>query len=94
MHVVTIGGSDAGVHLLRTMGDTFALTRTPHTARAGPRRHRGAGYIGLEMAQAFSARGLHVTPNRATTRNYPHRRRRHPTPPPSERLRLTTGIGR
>ena len=52
---------DDGVHLLHTMGDTFALTRTLQTAQAGRVVIVGAGYVGLEMAEAFSARGLHVT---------------------------------
>jgi NADPH-dependent 2,4-dienoyl-CoA reductase/sulfur reductase-like enzyme len=43
------------------MGDTFALMRTleqPHVKRAVI---VGAGYIGLEMAEGLSARGLRVT---------------------------------
>ncbi len=54
-------GSDDGVHLLHSMGDTFALMRTleqPHVKRAVI---VGAGYIGLEMAEGLSARGLRVT---------------------------------
>jgi NADPH-dependent 2,4-dienoyl-CoA reductase/sulfur reductase-like enzyme len=49
-----------GVHVLHTMADTFAL----HTALAAAPRSAvivGGGYIGLEMAEAFSARGLAVT---------------------------------
>jgi NADPH-dependent 2,4-dienoyl-CoA reductase/sulfur reductase-like enzyme len=49
-----------GVHVLHTMGDTFAL----HQALTGGARSAvivGGGYIGLEMAEAFSARGLEVT---------------------------------
>jgi NADPH-dependent 2,4-dienoyl-CoA reductase/sulfur reductase-like enzyme len=49
-----------GVHVLHTMGDTFAL----HQALAGGARSAiivGGGYIGLEMAEAFTARGLAVT---------------------------------
>jgi NADPH-dependent 2,4-dienoyl-CoA reductase/sulfur reductase-like enzyme len=53
-------GPDDGVHLLHTMGDTFALTtsltRNPSTAIIV-----GAGYIGLEMAEALRTRGLDVT---------------------------------
>ena len=49
-----------GVHVLHTMGDTFALH---HTLTAGARSAVivGGGYIGLEMAEAFTARGLAVT---------------------------------
>jgi NADPH-dependent 2,4-dienoyl-CoA reductase/sulfur reductase-like enzyme len=49
-----------GVHVLHTMGDTFAL----HQALAAGARSAvivGGGYIGLEMAEAFTARGLAVT---------------------------------
>src|SRR4029450_10694892 len=49
-----------GVHVLHTMGDTFAL----HQALAAGARSAvivGGGYIGLEMAEAFTARGLTVT---------------------------------
>ena len=49
-----------GVHVLHTMADTFAL----HRALTGDARSAiivGGGYIGLEMAEAFTARGLSVT---------------------------------
>jgi NADPH-dependent 2,4-dienoyl-CoA reductase/sulfur reductase-like enzyme len=49
-----------GVHVLHTMGDTFAL----HQALAVGARSAvivGGGYIGLEIAEAFTARGLAVT---------------------------------
>ncbi len=54
-------GPDDGVHLLHTMGETFALAadiarRQPATALIV-----GAGYIGVEMAEALTARGIHVT---------------------------------
>ena len=54
-------GPDDGVHLLHTMGETFALAtditqRQPTTALIV-----GAGYIGVEMAEALTARGIHVT---------------------------------
>ena len=50
-----------GVHLLHSMGDTFELMqaleqRAPKTALIV-----GAGYIGVEMAEALCARGLQVT---------------------------------
>jgi NADPH-dependent 2,4-dienoyl-CoA reductase/sulfur reductase-like enzyme len=54
-------GPEDGVHLLHSMGDTFALMQT--LQRDGLERAVivGAGYIGLEMAEGLSARGLHVT---------------------------------
>ncbi|MFS4506141.1 FAD-dependent oxidoreductase [Clavibacter sp. Sh2141] len=50
-----------GVHVIHSMGDTFALERflderDPQTAII-----IGAGYVGLEMAEAFTVRGLRVT---------------------------------
>jgi len=54
-------GPQDGVHLLHTMGDTFALEAT--LERTNPRRALivGAGYVGLEMAEGLTARGIHVT---------------------------------
>jgi NADPH-dependent 2,4-dienoyl-CoA reductase/sulfur reductase-like enzyme len=55
-----IDGLDlGGVHLLHTRGDTFTLH---HALTAGARSAVivGGGYIGLEMAEAFTARGLAV----------------------------------
>jgi NADPH-dependent 2,4-dienoyl-CoA reductase/sulfur reductase-like enzyme len=54
-------GPGDGVHLLHSMGDTFALMQT--LERPGLERAVivGAGYIGLEMAEGLSARGLAVT---------------------------------
>ncbi|WP_309103437.1 FAD-dependent oxidoreductase [Microbacterium sp.] len=54
-------GPDDGVHLLHSMGDTFALEKylddhLPETAIIV-----GAGYVGLEMAEALTVRGLQVT---------------------------------
>jgi NADPH-dependent 2,4-dienoyl-CoA reductase/sulfur reductase-like enzyme len=50
-----------GLHVIHSMGDTFALDRyltdrDPKTAIIV-----GAGYVGLEMAEAFTARGIAVT---------------------------------
>ncbi len=55
-----LGPAD-GVHLLHSMGDTFAIMRT--LTDQSPRRAIivGAGYVGLEMAEALTARGLAVT---------------------------------
>jgi NADPH-dependent 2,4-dienoyl-CoA reductase/sulfur reductase-like enzyme len=49
-----------GVHVLHTMADTFALH---HALTVGVRSAVivGGGYIGLEMAEALTARGLAVT---------------------------------
>ncbi len=54
-------GPEQGVHLLHSMDDTFALTST--LERAGITRAVivGAGYIGLEMAEGLTTRGLQVT---------------------------------
>ena len=49
-----------GVHVLHTMADTFALHQAL-TAGARSAVIVGGGYIGLEMAEAFYARGLEVT---------------------------------
>lgn len=54
-------GPAEGVHLLHSMGDTFAVMdslqqRDPKTAVI-----IGAGYIGLEMAEALTTRGIAVT---------------------------------
>jgi NADPH-dependent 2,4-dienoyl-CoA reductase/sulfur reductase-like enzyme len=61
-----IGGLDAlgaadGVHLLHSMGDTFAVMRTLETAAPASAVIVGGGYIGLEMADALTVRGLQVT---------------------------------
>jgi NADPH-dependent 2,4-dienoyl-CoA reductase/sulfur reductase-like enzyme len=49
-----------GVHVLHTMGDTFTLHQAL-TVGARSAVIVGGGYIGLEMAEAFTARGLAVT---------------------------------
>ncbi len=54
-------GWDDGVHLLHSMGDTFAIMRTLEDARPSSAVIVGAGYIGLEMAEGLTARGLKVT---------------------------------
>ncbi len=54
-----LGPAD-GVHLLHSMGDTFALMRTLEEAAPESAVIVGAGYIGLEMADALTTRGLHV----------------------------------
>ena len=54
-------GATDGVHLLHSMGDTFALTDS--LDRIQPKRALivGAGYVGLEMAEGLTARGIEVT---------------------------------
>ena len=54
-------GPDDGVHLLHSMGDTFALIRTLEQKQVRRAVIVGAGYVGLEMAEALVARGLEVT---------------------------------
>jgi NADPH-dependent 2,4-dienoyl-CoA reductase/sulfur reductase-like enzyme len=54
-------GPGDGVHLLHSMGDTFAVVRTLETAAPASAVIVGAGYIGLEMADALTTRGLAVT---------------------------------
>lgn len=50
-----------GLHVLHTMADSFAVQEAITTR--GPRSAViiGGGYIGLEMAEALTARGLEVT---------------------------------
>ncbi|MBB2975591.1 NADPH-dependent 2,4-dienoyl-CoA reductase/sulfur reductase-like enzyme [Microbacterium endophyticum] len=50
-----------GVHVIHSMGDTFALER--FLTERGPKTAIiiGAGYVGLEMAEGFTARGIRVT---------------------------------
>jgi NADPH-dependent 2,4-dienoyl-CoA reductase/sulfur reductase-like enzyme len=50
-----------GVHLLHSMGDTFAVMRTLENTAPASAVIVGAGYIGLEMADALTVRGLAVT---------------------------------
>jgi NADPH-dependent 2,4-dienoyl-CoA reductase/sulfur reductase-like enzyme len=54
-------GPDDGVHLLHSMGDTFAVMRTLIETSPSTALIIGAGYIGPEMAEALIARGLTVT---------------------------------
>jgi NADPH-dependent 2,4-dienoyl-CoA reductase/sulfur reductase-like enzyme len=56
----TLGAED-GVHVLHTMPDTFALTETVDQLAPGSTAVIvGAGYVGLEMAEALTTRGLRV----------------------------------
>ncbi len=54
-------GAEDGVHLLHSMGDTFAVMKTLEDAAPASAVIVGAGYIGLEMAEALATRGLRVT---------------------------------
>jgi NADPH-dependent 2,4-dienoyl-CoA reductase/sulfur reductase-like enzyme len=54
-----LGPAD-GVHLLHTMGDTFALERTLKDQNPATALIVGAGYVGLEMADGLTVRGLQV----------------------------------
>ena len=54
-------GPDDGVHLLHSMDETFAIMRTLEETGTGSAVIVGAGYVGLEMAEALSTRGLNVT---------------------------------
>src|SRR5262249_25491328 len=54
-----LGPADGG-HLLHSMGDTFAVMRTLDQAAPASVVLVGAGYIGLEMADALTTRGLSV----------------------------------
>ena len=63
--ITGLAGPDAlspgdGVHLLHSMGDTFAVMRTLEEKAPGTAVIVGAGYIGLEMADALTTRGLQV----------------------------------
>jgi NADPH-dependent 2,4-dienoyl-CoA reductase/sulfur reductase-like enzyme len=53
-------GPRDGVHLLHSMGDTFAVMRTLEETAPATAVIIGAGYIGLEMADALTTRGLSV----------------------------------
>jgi NADPH-dependent 2,4-dienoyl-CoA reductase/sulfur reductase-like enzyme len=64
--IAGLSGPDAlgpgdGVHLLHSMGDTFAVMATLEQAAPASAVIVGGGYIGLEMADALTVRGLAVT---------------------------------
>ena len=54
-------GAANGVHLLHSMGDTFALTDSLDRIQPKTALIVGAGYVGLEMAEGLTARGIAVT---------------------------------
>ncbi|MGH8940426.1 MAG: FAD-dependent oxidoreductase, partial [Actinomycetes bacterium] len=55
-----LGPAD-GLHVLHTMGDMFAVLDSIQTRDAETALIVGAGYIGLEMADALTVRGIRVT---------------------------------
>ncbi|MBN9632331.1 MAG: FAD-dependent oxidoreductase [Actinobacteria bacterium] len=50
-----------GLHVIHSMGDTFALDRDLEARDPRTAIIIGAGYVGLEMAEGFTARGIDVT---------------------------------
>ena len=56
-----LSAGHVGVHLLHDIGDTLELTRFIEDRRPESAVIVGAGYIGLEMAEALRMRGLRVT---------------------------------
>ncbi|MET8427798.1 FAD-dependent oxidoreductase [Nocardia sp. NPDC004860] len=54
-------GPGDGVHLLHSMGDTFEVINSLETRNPQRAAIIGAGYIGLEMAEALTTRGIAVT---------------------------------
>ncbi len=65
-------GPEEGVHLLHSMGDTFAVMRTLEEKQPASAVIVGAGYIGLEMAEAARSRSP-PQPNTVITRPGPPR---------------------
>jgi NADPH-dependent 2,4-dienoyl-CoA reductase/sulfur reductase-like enzyme len=55
-----LGPAD-GVHLLHSMGDTFALSERLDRIEPKTALIVGAGYVGLEMAEGLTMRGIKVT---------------------------------
>jgi NADPH-dependent 2,4-dienoyl-CoA reductase/sulfur reductase-like enzyme len=54
-------GPEDGVHVIHSMGDTFALDHDLTARQPKSAIIVGAGYVGLEMAEAFVTRGMAVT---------------------------------
>ncbi|HRK48355.1 MAG TPA: FAD-dependent oxidoreductase, partial [Nocardioides sp.] len=55
-----LGPAD-GVHLHHSMGDTFALEQSLERIKPKHALIVGAGYVGLEMAEGLTTRGIEVT---------------------------------
>ena len=64
-------GPAGGVHLLHTMADTHAVMDTLTRREVSSAVIVGAGYIGLELAEALVARGIAVTEVEALPRVLP-----------------------
>ena len=64
-------GPDEGVHLLHTMGDTFDVLASLETRGVASVVIVGAGYIGLEMAEALTARAWPSPTSRSSPRSSP-----------------------
>lgn len=60
IHGLDTLGPDDGVHVIHSMGDTFALDRDLAEREPSTAIIIGAGYVGLEMAEGFRARGMRV----------------------------------
>jgi NADPH-dependent 2,4-dienoyl-CoA reductase/sulfur reductase-like enzyme len=54
-------GPEAGVHVVHSMGDTFAVMNSLTAATSRRAVIIGAGYLGIEMAEALILRGMEVT---------------------------------
>ena len=54
-------GSSDGVHVMHTMADLFAIEHHLDTHHPQTAIIVGAGYVGLEMAEALTRRGLQVS---------------------------------
>ena len=54
-------GSEDGVHVVRSMGDTLAVAKTLSKYQPETAVIVGAGYAGIELAEALALRGLTVT---------------------------------
>jgi NADPH-dependent 2,4-dienoyl-CoA reductase/sulfur reductase-like enzyme len=54
-------GPEDHVHVIHSMGDTFALIRSLSSSDARTAVIIGGGYLGIEMAEALTVRGLAVT---------------------------------
>ena len=65
-----LGAAD-GAHLLHTMGDTFALQRSLDELRPTSALIVGAGYVGLEMADGLTVRGLAVSRSKRCPKSSP-----------------------
>lgn len=53
--------AEDGVHVIHTMGDTLGLDRALTDHQPSSALIVGAGYVGLEMAEALTGRGIAVT---------------------------------